>query len=53
MLVLGWVAGMCNEHTGPTAMVAMADRRALLPRSVHRDHVRARSLLGRRGIETY
>jgi hypothetical protein len=24
MLVLGWVAGMCNEHTGPTAMVAMA-----------------------------
>jgi hypothetical protein len=24
MLVLGWIAGMCNEHTGPTAMVAMA-----------------------------
>jgi hypothetical protein len=24
MLVLGWLAGMCNEHTGPTAMVAMA-----------------------------
>ncbi|HSD86720.1 MAG TPA: DUF6056 family protein [Kofleriaceae bacterium] len=24
MLALGWVAGMCNEHTGPTAMVAMA-----------------------------
>ncbi|HEY5946296.1 MAG TPA: DUF6056 family protein [Kofleriaceae bacterium] len=24
MLVLGWVAGMGNEHTGPTAMVAMA-----------------------------
>jgi hypothetical protein len=24
MLVLGWAAGMCNEHTGPTAMVAMA-----------------------------
>jgi hypothetical protein len=24
MLVLGWVAGMCNEHTGPTAMVAIA-----------------------------
>ena len=24
MLVLGWVAGMCNEHTGPAAMVAMA-----------------------------
>ena len=24
MLVHGWVAGMCNEHTGPTAMVAMA-----------------------------
>ncbi len=23
MLVLGWIAGMCNEHTGPTAMVAM------------------------------
>ena len=24
MLVLGWAAGMCNEHTGPTAMVVMA-----------------------------
>ena len=24
MLVLGWVAGMGNEHTGPTAIVAMA-----------------------------
>ena len=24
ILVLGWIAGMCNEHTGPTAMVAMA-----------------------------
>ncbi|HET9992962.1 MAG TPA: DUF6056 family protein, partial [Kofleriaceae bacterium] len=24
MLVLGWVAGMCNEHTGPAAMVAIA-----------------------------
>ena len=24
MLVLGWIAGMCNEHTGPTAMLAMA-----------------------------
>ncbi|HEY5924722.1 MAG TPA: DUF6056 family protein [Kofleriaceae bacterium] len=24
MFVLGWAAGMCNEHTGPTAMVAMA-----------------------------
>jgi hypothetical protein len=24
MLVLGWAAGMCNEHTGPAAMVAMA-----------------------------
>jgi hypothetical protein len=24
MLVLGWLAGMCNEHTGPAAMVAMA-----------------------------
>lgn len=24
MLVAGWVAGMGNEHTGPTAMVAMA-----------------------------
>jgi hypothetical protein len=23
MLVLGWVAGMGNEHTGPTAMLAM------------------------------
>jgi hypothetical protein len=23
MLVLGWTAGMCNEHTGPAAMVAM------------------------------
>ena len=28
MLVLGWIAGMCNEHTGPTAMVAMAGARA-------------------------
>ena len=24
MLVLGWIAGMCNEHTGPTAMVVLA-----------------------------
>ncbi|MBV8757910.1 MAG: hypothetical protein JO257_11560 [Deltaproteobacteria bacterium] len=24
MLPLGWVAGMGNEHTGPTAMIAMA-----------------------------
>lgn len=24
MLLLGWTAGMCNEHTGPAAMVAMA-----------------------------
>ena len=24
MLGLGWIAGMCNEHTGATAMVAMA-----------------------------
>ncbi|MDQ3336690.1 MAG: DUF6056 family protein [Myxococcota bacterium] len=24
MLVLGWIAGMCNEHTGPAAMVAIA-----------------------------
>lgn len=24
MLVLGWTAGMCNEHTGPAAMVAIA-----------------------------
>ncbi len=24
MFVVGWVAGMCNEHTGPTAMVAIA-----------------------------
>jgi hypothetical protein len=24
MFVLGWIAGMCNEHTGPTAMVGMA-----------------------------
>ncbi|MBA3817524.1 MAG: hypothetical protein H0X17_01410 [Deltaproteobacteria bacterium] len=24
MLVLGWISGMCNEHTGPTQMVAMA-----------------------------
>jgi hypothetical protein len=23
MLVLGWIAGMCNEHTGPAAMIAM------------------------------
>jgi hypothetical protein len=23
-LILGWAAGMCNEHTGPTAMVALA-----------------------------
>jgi hypothetical protein len=24
MLVLGWAAGMCNEHTGPAAIVAIA-----------------------------
>jgi hypothetical protein len=24
MLALGWVAGMCNEHTGPAAMIAVA-----------------------------
>jgi hypothetical protein len=24
MFVLGWAAGMCNEHTGPTAIVAIA-----------------------------
>ena len=24
MLALGWVAGMCNEHTGPTAIVVVA-----------------------------
>jgi hypothetical protein len=24
MLVLGWLAGMCNEHTGPTAMITVA-----------------------------
>lgn len=24
LFVLGWVAGMCNEHTGPAAMLAMA-----------------------------
>lgn len=24
MLALGWTAGMCNEHTGPAAMVAIA-----------------------------
>ncbi len=24
MLALGWIAGMCNEHTGPAAMVAIA-----------------------------
>ena len=24
LLAVGWLAGMCNEHTGPTAMVAMA-----------------------------
>jgi hypothetical protein len=24
MLVIGWIAGMGNEHTGPTAMLAMA-----------------------------
>jgi hypothetical protein len=23
-LVLGWLSGMCNEHTGPTAIVALA-----------------------------
>ena len=23
MFALGWVAGMCNEHTGPTAIVAL------------------------------
>lgn len=34
MLALGWTAGMCNEHTGPTAIAAMiaflvANRRRL------------------------
>ncbi|MEO8552790.1 MAG: DUF6056 family protein, partial [Kofleriaceae bacterium] len=24
VFVIGWTAGMCNEHTGPTAMVAIA-----------------------------
>lgn len=24
MMVLGWTAGMCNEHTGPAAMLAIA-----------------------------
>ncbi|MFT3700164.1 MAG: DUF6056 family protein [Kofleriaceae bacterium] len=24
MLVLGWLAGMCNEHTGPTAIVVVS-----------------------------
>lgn len=24
LFVLGWTAGMCNEHTGPTAMLALA-----------------------------
>jgi hypothetical protein len=24
MFALGWIAGMCNEHTGPAAMLAMA-----------------------------
>ena len=24
MFVLGWAAGMCNEHTGPTAILALA-----------------------------
>jgi uncharacterized protein DUF6056 len=24
VLALGWISGMCNEHTGPTQMVAMA-----------------------------
>ncbi len=47
MLVLGWVAGMCNEHTGPTAMVVMA---ALLYVAWRRRRLRLWMIAGALGL---
>jgi hypothetical protein len=47
MLVVGWVAGMCNEHTGPTAMVAMA---GLVYAAWRLDRLRAWMLAGMVGL---
>jgi len=47
MLVLGWVAGMCNEHTGPTAMLAMA---GLVCVAWRRQQLRAWMLAGMIGL---
>lgn len=47
MLVLGWVAGMCNEHTGPTAMVAVAGFIAI---AWHRRQLRSWMIAGMVGL---
>jgi hypothetical protein len=47
MLVLGWIAGMCNEHTGPTAMVAMA---GFVYAAWHLRRIRAWMLAGMLGL---
>jgi hypothetical protein len=47
MLVLGWCAGMGNEHTGPTAMVAMA---AFLAWAWQQDRLRAWMIAGAIGL---
>ena len=47
MLVLGWGAGMCNEHTGPTAMVVMA---AFVYAAARRQQLRAWMVSGLVGL---
>ena len=47
MLVLGWIAGMCNEHTGPAAMLAMA---AFLHVAWRRRQLRAWMIAGAVGL---
>lgn len=47
MFVLGWIAGMCNEHTGPTAMVAMA---AFVCVAWRRHQIRAWMITGMVGL---
>jgi hypothetical protein len=47
MLVLGWLAGMCNEHTGPTAMVALA---VFVYAAWRRRRLRAWMLAGQLGL---
>ncbi len=47
MLALGWVAGMCNEHTGPTAMVVMA---AFVYAAWQRRRIRAWMVAGMLGL---